>query len=440
MIPSHSQSDRRQLAAQRSRRGGFLIPAIAIALLIAMACIALSVDSFWLGSTRVEALSGAEAAALAAGRELVTDDRLLEASDPAWSIERAREAAAKIAAQNVVAGQPLKLNTAQGGDIHFGELVIDPETGLTRFAETSEFPTSVLVTAKRSRQAGNPVGTLVSGRAADVASRVEVTITNAIVGVRPGESSPVPAIPLAILDGDALRTDTWQVQIEARQGADEFGFNRDGDEVYSGGDGIPEIRLRSVAEDDETFEANVRLLNLGGGFKPASLAKQFKNGWGTADLARYGGELLLQKESVPIESTAEILQDEAALFEGIIGQQRICVLYAPTISDDSIVATRLVAVRVMHVETTGDGAYEIVVQPTVISTRTAVLVTEYAQEKQQQEQEENQLDLAGGISNGQLLNHQALGYQDPNSNAANDTLETPVVSPNPYIFKVYVSN
>ncbi len=414
-----------------------MIPAIAIALLVAMACVALSVDRFWLGSSRVEARSGAEAAALAAARELVSDDRLLEGADPSWAVERARIAAGNIAKQNVVAGQPLVLNTepGPGSDIYFGELVITPETGQTQFAETAEFPTSVVVTARRSRASGNPVGTLVSGKPADVASQVEVSVSNAVIGIRPSATSSVPAVPLAILDGDAHRQDTWQAQIELRQGADEFGYNDETNEVHHTGDGIPEIVLRSVAEDDETFEANVRLLSFGGDYKFNSLEKQFKNGLSTGDLARYGGEIVLHKKQIPIESTPEILPDESGLFSSVIGQQRICVLYAPTISDDSVVATRLVAIRVMHIESTNDGAYEITVQPTVMSTRTAVLVAEYAEEQHEKNKDEVP-QLVGGIGNGDV-NRAALGYDDGSSNRP---AATPVVAPNPYIFKVYVSN
>ena len=418
-----------------------MIPAIAIALLVAMMCVALSVDSFWLGSARVEATTGAEAAALAAGRELVSDDLLRESANPEERLERAREAAARIAAANVVAGSPLQLDTSPEGDVRFGELIFDPDTGLTRFLETSENPTSVVVLAQRSRGRNNPVAMMVAGKPANVASLVEVSLSNHIVGVRPGKSVNVPAIPLAILDAEADRTDCWQVQIEAHHGDDEFGFNQDGGDVYAGSDGLPEILLRSrpnkgaQPDDSEKQKANLRLVDFGSGFDGAKLDRQFESGLSIGDLGRYGGELLFHKDVIPVDAKDVLEPSEADLFKSLIGQQRMCVLYTPTLTGTRVTTTRLVAVRIMNVEYSADGNFEIHVQPTVMSSRSVVLVNELAE--QQLQEREATADLAGGISTGQLTTDTEVGDA---FETGRDHTASLVVVPNRYIYKVQVTN
>ena len=422
-----------------------MIPAIAVALLLAMACVALSVDSFWLGSARVETATGAEAAALAAGRELISDDLLRELADPEDRLERARQAAARVAAANVVAGSPLQLDTAPDGDIRFGELIFDPETGLTRFLETSENPTSVVVLAQRSRGRNNPVAMMVSGKPANVASQVEVSLSNHMVGVRPGKGVNVPAIPLAILDADADGADCWQVQIEAHQGEDNYGFNPDGDEVFSGADGLPEIVLRSQpiggrrgdttdTPSEKSEDVNMRLLDFGSGYDTGELDRQFESGWSVGDLSRYGGELMFQKDVIPVDAKSTLEQSEADLFEARIGQQRMCLLYTPPLTGTRVTVTRLVAIRIMNVEYAADGGFEIHVQPTVMSSAAVVLVNELAE--QQLQDREKAADLAGNISAGQMP-------AESNSDDAFESGRRPkpmVVVPNPYIYKVQVTH
>ncbi len=266
------------------RRDGFITPFVVFALLVVMCCLALVFDRLWLDSTVVELTRGAEAAALRAAKGLASDDRLLKEVDARARIQTARTAAANIAVQNLVAGDPLVLDTSPQGDIRFGRLIEHSETGLTVFLETLNNPTSVVVTAERSRGRGNPIALifkqLTRQSAGDAVARAEATIQNRIVGVRPFDGVHVPGLPMAILKKAAAgeRQDTWDVQIEQRQGKDRYSYNEQAKQVVLSPDGIPEIVLKGYSWQSQPQAANVLLVDLGSDLRDDVLSRQIRNG------------------------------------------------------------------------------------------------------------------------------------------------------------------
>ena len=212
-------------------RRGFITPLIAVALLVVMAAIALVLDRLWLDAAMVELTGTAESSALAAGRQLAGDDLLRPGKASQHRIDQARQAAARIAERNLVAGHPVTLDTDPDGDIRFGRLVLDQESGRTKFLQTRSNPSTVVVTAKRTRSRNNPLALLFAQLtrqpAGDVATRVEATIDNRVIGVRPFDGVAVPGFPLAILksDPEGKRKDTWDAAIEQRCGQDRYSFD-----------------------------------------------------------------------------------------------------------------------------------------------------------------------------------------------------------------------
>ena len=79
------------------------MPALALALVAVLGGAALVVDRLALDTSKAELRTAAEAAALAAARELANDDRLRPDFDPAALQMKARFAAARIAIENVIA-------------------------------------------------------------------------------------------------------------------------------------------------------------------------------------------------------------------------------------------------------------------------------------------------------------------------------------------------
>ncbi len=366
-------------------RRGLTTPAVAVALIVAMGGLALIVDRLWLDAADLELTTAAESAALAAVRSLASDDLLRPNADPADRLQDAREAAAWVASQNRVAGDPVTLNSASQGDVRFGRLILNEPEKPVRFEESDAHPTTVVVTARRTRATSNPVGLFVSGLTGipfgDVSSRVEATIDNRIVGVRPFEGTSVPALPLAIWlkDPTGQRPDTWDQQIDSRRGADNYGFEADGGQVYRGADGIPEIVLRSPGRDKSSSPSNMLVLDIGTGFHDGELARQFASGLSIDDLADLDGELrITPSHPEQFAASPELKHDERGVLDNLIGQPRICLLYSEARANGGrsllqATCVRLVAIRVLAVRDGSDGSCEVVAQPCVLATRTALL-------------------------------------------------------------------
>lgn len=371
---------------RKSRRRGFTTPAVAIALLVVMAGLALVLDRLWLDTADLELTTAAEAAALAAASELANDDLLKLNAVPELRFERARAAAAWIASQNLVAGSPVVLNTDPEGDIRLGRLLLDTESDLVKFSETTENPTTAVVTAIRSRRTNNPVGLFVAGATGqsqgDVATRVEASIDNRISGVRAAKGTPVPALPIAIWwrDPSGVRPDTWENQIDNRLGADLYTYDPVSHAVSGGGDGIPEIVLRSQARGSQTTSANVLVVDVGAGLNDQTLQRQFTSGWTADDLGATDGEFNVSLATpMALNASGELPHSDRESLDTLVGEPRICLLYStavPSGKGSLVQATcmQMVAIRIMAVRDQSDGSCEVVAQPCVIKTKTAMLL------------------------------------------------------------------
>ena len=371
---------------QRQRRRGLTTPAVAVALLVIMMGLALIVDRIWLETAQLELWTAAESAALAAAGELASDRLLQPNTAIDLRMNNARQIGGWIAEQNYVCGSPVTLNVQSEGDIRFGHLV--EETQGTHFKESSDNPTTVVVTALRTRANNNPVALFVTGATGlpfgDVATRAEATIENSIVGLRPFEGSPIPALPIAIWKNDPTgrRSDTWDNLIESMRGADEYSYDEETHAITAVADGLPEIRLHSLRIGGDTTAANVQLLDVGTALNDRELMRQFETGISVDDLKSFDGEMWLgQGEELDLTSSPEMRETELAGFQQLIGERRICFLYSTaTPQRQSPIATTtctaIVAVRVMVVTSNSDGSCDVTVQPSVMTSRTALLASE----------------------------------------------------------------
>lgn len=388
-------------------------------------------DRLWLDAADLELTTAAEAAALAAASNLASDDLLKLNPDSELRLELARTAAAYIAGQNLVAGSPVVLDTTPLGDVRLGQLVLDDALGMVRFAEATDNPTTAVVTATRTRQTSNPVGLFVAGLTnipfGDVTTRVEATVDNRISGVRALEGAPVPALPLAIWwkDPAGLRSDTWDVQIEARRGADNYGFDPVGRQVYSGADGIPEIVLRSQARGQQLTQTNVTVVDVGTRLNDQELARQFLTGWTIDDMGDFDGEFRLpQGGLVTLQASAELRSADRDALQSLIGEPRICLLYSGltpngTLPVGQAACIRMVSIRVLAVNDLDSGACEVVAQPCIVKTRTAIVD-----------------DMIPYYTNS------AAGTPAPlaEDNSASNLMSRTAVLPNPYIYKLRLTH
>jgi hypothetical protein len=367
-------------------RRGILTPMIAAALLVVMAGMALVLDYLWLSGAEVELQSAADAAAVAA-RNLADDDLLRENVDLKNRLIRAREAAKNIAAKNSAVGTPVSLESEDGGRIRFGRVVVQESTGLFRFLETHHQTTSVKVTARRMRNTHNPVAMLLSGSFghpyADVAVQSEATIYNDVVGFRAFEGAPVPILPLAILEkAPEKNSQSWVNQIEQRRGKDCFAFDLASGTVLEQSDGLTEIVLKSGSS---AGHENFHLLEIGESYGYDSLFDQIARGWTIEDLEQTEGDLFFNRSSSPVSISCSNQLNSAVVsaLENVIGQCRIFLLYGKHHKHGhqgwgTVECMRPVAGRVMSVNYGENRCIEIVVQPCVLTTKTAVLHREVA--------------------------------------------------------------
>lgn len=354
---------------------------MAVAILAVGCCLALVLDKLWLDAARGELQTATEAAALAAAGRLAEDERINLTVEPQLLTNAARDAAVAAAARNTVAGTPVTLNADFGGDVAFGQHVTNPDNGEVGFEETELLPTTVRVHAARTRQLGNPVARLLGGlvgqTGGDAIGNAEASLSNLIAGVRPFEGGNAPALPLAIYEFDPSgeRTDTWVTQIEQGGGSDHFAFDYETKTVRSGADGLHEMKLHPMPAGGQPQDANFQLLNIGNGFDEEQLARQTRTGWTIGDLADFGGEFRLDDGDHSLAASAVIYEPTIEALQDIIGQKRLALLYQsyqPGSGDlGRLSPSRFVAVRVLAIEY-ADGQPVIVVQPTVLATRTAL--------------------------------------------------------------------
>ena len=406
-----------------SMRRGTLLPAIAFSLLVVAAASALVMNKLWIDAAEVELQSVAEASALAAAGNYLGDDLLKPGFDADAAVDQAKQRAAEVAASNLVGGQPVSLTiTGDDTDVVFGRRVdngIDPETV---FLLTNVNPSVVEVRASRSRDLGNPINLFYPGvtkRAhADATMIVEVTFDNRIDHFVAAPARPIPAFPFAILANDPLgkRTDTWANMIEAGQGADEYAYNEVTHEVVKQADGIPEMILKSVPLKSDPLEGNVQLLDFNNDLNDQKIIQQIHNGLTQLDMQPWNNRLQAHQE-IEMTGLGNITTPIQFALESQIGQQKLCLLYNQVSAMDvpgwtSLTCEGVVAIRILKVIPESGEVATVIIQPTVLTTKSAVLA--------------------------QFFDETA-DYPDLPPNLAEMMVEPKTITPNKYVYKIYVS-
>lgn len=394
------------------------MPALALALLAILGGAALVIDRLSLDTAKSELRTAAEAAALAAARELANDDRLRPDFDPVALQRKARFAAARIANENGIAGEPLTLNTDSNGDVRCGRLTTDSDTGETIFveAEGQDDPTTVVVNARRTADRDSavplPFRTFYAPTDADVVAVAEASLDFHVIGLRPVDELPIPTLPLAILSQSLEEPDsssekpvtdrgphqqagksskprqprlsTWSRDIEQQRGTDRFGFDTSTGEVTERSDGIPEITLRTAARSSNVA-SNAFVLALTGDLTQDGLRRQICEGWSADDLQPVGGKLLFDRGPLTLAGLRGVdCNVLGSALRKVLGQSRVVFWYDREVGDaDASVASLhisgMVAGRVLSVRELSDCECEIVFQPAVMATRSAVTATDGAE-------------------------------------------------------------
>jgi hypothetical protein len=363
-----SESDNQALggmkmkSSNRNRKGTVLI--LTMFMMVAlMGLLALAVDLGYLMMVRSEMQRTADAAALAAGWDLIDEQVLSGNGNPGWCVENARATAGSYAGFNLVCND--------GPGLAFEDMVaghianpFEPNAQMT-YEDPSRFNT-VWVRIRKSTEQNGAIP-LYFARALGFDSstgeaQATATFINNIAGFQ-SPSSPEAWNPMVL--PFTMDEPTWCSRLQV--GQDDWYWN--GEEMIRGCDGICELNLYPRSRDDGP-PGNRGTVDLGGhNNSTCDIARQILTGLSAEDLAYHGGKLEIDFEQCGTELNGDTgisaaVKDE---LESIIGQKRIIPIFN-TVSnpgDNAIYnIVRWAGIRICEVKLTGAMKHKrVIVQP-----------------------------------------------------------------------------
>ncbi len=385
----------------RHTRSGTIVAWLPLVLLALLGIIALAINYTRLWTIRVEMQSAADAAALAGADTLVGDDLLR--GDPSALpalIQAASAQAIKYAASNLVQGQPFVLlpnpNNLASGDVVFGTL--DQPRGSTFVVATGvNDPTNsalamintVQINAWLTRARGNApslfLGGLLGLTSVDIHAASAAMLDRDVIGFRPLGQQPLKLAPLAIFsDPSGMDSKSWQYQIEEKNAPDNYRYDAGSHMFVLGppGDGLPEMPIVMATDPSQEGIANVGLLYLG--FSDASeIGQQLVMGVTPDQLVSFGSQLVLEPSDNRLRVPGSDIgpaagsTDLTSIQNGLeqlqqSGEPRVWPLYCGLDGSGQPILCGFVAARVVTVNAPAGGTFTFSLQPTMISTATAV--------------------------------------------------------------------
>lgn len=347
-----------------------------------LCCAALVLNRSMISNQRAESTQSAQAAALAAARELLTDQLLrddLQPSATAFHQSRARQAAVEISHRySTQANTPL----LSASDVQIGSIVWNHETKQTLFLRNTVKPNRVEVAL--TNHPGDSSGRLILSNVtgidrAQIVAHATVALENNIVGFRPMAKVPIPLIPLALPDDTEGRlSGCWTHDVQLQHGRDQWSWNDGQQRPETTSDRLPEITI-SIGSDRSTVRPGQGTIMtvLPTRSVTNTTISEFTTGISVDDLSGADKELLTfpaVASRINISTTA-LSEIEAAL-RSIKGLPRIFPII--TTSEDAPdvephpTLTRVVGARVMDVQKL-DTEIRVTLQPCVLSTATAVI-------------------------------------------------------------------
>lgn len=369
----------------RQSRPGAVTVGVLLLLPVLFLVVVLAIYATELVRVRSAMQVNADAAALAGAAALIDDARLLgDSFAMPILLQKARDAAAASARENIVGGKGIDLrppgaDDKEGeADLEFGRRAspADPFVPVRAAHGASAVATinAIQVTSRRTAKHGDPMmllrGPFLSRVPTDIDARATALIERDIIGIRPQPGIRAPLVPIALLsdpDGDDKRS--WEYN--TAKGQDEWAVSRKGPRPtpVGGSDGLREMTAVIGGK-----QANAVLLALSPGSEDA-LARQLREGVSGQELEGHGGELVPDdKEGLAVPLHPGAVGEgfaEALLAAKGQGDARIFPLYRKS-GDGSAVLSGFVAARIMEARQEEDGPLVLVLQPAMRSTPSAV--------------------------------------------------------------------
>jgi hypothetical protein len=305
-------------------------------------------------------------------------------------VASARTQAQAYAANNAVGSRPLQLDANQtnrpDGDLVVGWVDEPQSRGCPMNVWSDDGPiNSLLVRGNCRERRGNAVtlwiGRLFGLSGVDLAASARATIDYRIYGFRPNGHVPVPLIPIVIHPSrdsrDAL--DVIGVVRPASSPSDVYSVDDRTGAVAFGADGIDEIVLTIPGGRSSGELANASLVDFqfGAPNNLTDLERCIERGYNSSDLQTLGGELAFGNgplELPIIELALDVPAPSVAKsLLAVRGEKRIWLLGDRPNELGHCNLSGFVAGRVVSCSQTADAGLEVVVQPCVLATCTALV-------------------------------------------------------------------
>jgi hypothetical protein len=378
----------------RVRQGAIWLSCLVSVTLI-MACVALALDWALIACYRQQLQVACDAAALAGAAQLAVPFPVVAADGVLDSEELARLTAARreaqyFAAQNLVAGQPLMLETNTSnrpdGNIVVGQLD-DSVTAGNRLTPWQGWGpcNGVRVQVFRTRALGDPVtlglGRLLGIPGIDLHVLAEAAVDQRIFGFRPVEPVRVPLVPAVIsrevLEGGGALPGELSPDA-APQPTDRYALDASGCWRLEP-DGIPELVLRfdPLTASEKSGDVCLFWTAPHSNLKIGELREQIAIGFDDHQLAQLGGEFGLPRQgelrlpgiALPASAMCDPLR---AWLQAICGQPRIWTWGDWEAADASCRITGFLAARLVDCYLSDDGLH-VAIQPCFLQTCTAMV-------------------------------------------------------------------
>ncbi|MDX1963413.1 MAG: pilus assembly protein TadG-related protein [Pirellulales bacterium] len=358
----------RQLS-QHAKRAGNVMMLTLFLLVGLLGCVAFAVDLGYLSMARTELQRTADAAALAAGWDLLNNNAVKFDFDMQAEITAARAQAQSYSLLNTVCntGPSLDANTSnsQSGDIVIGYLSNPSDPACAWSFNNSQLFNAVQVTVNRGINQNGEVPLFFSriwGLTGQTMSATATAALNNNFGgfeISSGGGGNLQILPFAL---DEV---TWNALMNGN-GSDNYSYDPATGNVTSGSDGVLEVNLYPQGTGSP---GNRGTVDIGGGNNSTNdIARQIVDGISPADLEALGKPLKLNESGeLTLNGDTGIsagVKDELA---SIIGQPRIIPIFRTVVgpgNNATYTIVKFAGVRLLNVKLTGSmSSKKVMIQP-----------------------------------------------------------------------------
>lgn len=370
---------------------------LVVALILLFAVLGLALEIGLIQHVKIQLQTATDAAALAGATELLDESVLRPGSSPDWNddIELALVQSQLFASSNIACGQPVTILPNPQNDLA-GDFVVswlnsstNPDEVLQTYAEAGRCNT-LMVRAARTAARGNPVplwfSPVVGIGTADVLAQSQATLDQRVFGFRPRGLGAIPVVPLAALGKGSEEAWFEQSQTTPVEDVnDRYTVDYRTGVVTKGADGIPEIELKSLTDDEAGTQGNYLVLEfISDPHEQNQFERQLEIGLTAADLVAQNEQLALDQAGQLIVPGVGISDQTLGKLNAIIGENRVWPLFTSRVEENgetTVVLTGFGAGCIVDARINEEDEAVVLVQASTLVTATA-LVRELGQNEQ----------------------------------------------------------